>query len=458
MLRSFIRWGTELLQRFLSHPLLKRVIRNTGYLFSAQTISAALSMAQGILAARLLGPVGLGNVGLITLFSSNLNRLTSFRMSELVVSYVGKYEAEEDHFKAAAVFKAAAMVEFSGSIVAFLLVLFLAPLGAEVFSHDPTLSGLYAFYGLSVIANLIMESSTGLLQYFNRFRWIAYVMVAQSVITLAMIAFAFFANGNITMVVTAYLSGKVVLAVSLTVMAIWQARRAWGPGWWRAPLGSLRDDYRALSRFAISTNISGTLNLVTRDSDELWLGAFTSPLQAGYYKIAKAILNVILIPVSPLIQTTYKEVATEIANRRWANVRYLIRSGSLISAAWTIPAALGLVVFGRWVVGLYGTNFLPTSYICLLIMLVGGVVVNILYWNRSVLLPLNLPEFPTKVHFIGAILKIVGIIILVPQFGALGMSALLSGFFLFTSVALVLKALQTIRKAEALATDTQGAA
>ncbi len=456
MLQSFFRWGAGMLQRFLSHPLLKRVIRNTGYLFSAQTISAALSMAQGVLAARLLGPVGLGNVGLITLFSSNINRLTSFRMSELVVSYVGKYEAREDPIKAAATFKAAALVEFSGSVLAFILIIILAPLGAEIFSHDPGLANLYAFYGLSVIANLIAESSTGLLQYFNRFRWIAFVMVAQSVVTLGLIVFAFVTSGNIVMVVSAYLIGKIILAMSLTALAIWQARRAWGAGWWRSPLKSLRDDSRDLIRFALSTNISGTLNLITRDSDELWLGAFTSPLQAGYYKIAKAILNVILIPVSPLIQTTYKEVATEIANRRWMNVRYLLRSGSLISAAWTLPAALGLVVFGRWVVGLYGLNFLPTSYLCLLIMLVGGIAVNIFYWNRSVLLPLGLPEFPTKVHFVGALLKVVGIVFLVPQFGALGMSALLSAFFLFSSVVLVSKALQTIRKAESVPPPAQG--
>jgi O-antigen/teichoic acid export membrane protein len=109
------------------------------------------------------------------------------------------------------------------------------------------------------------------------------------------------------------------------------------------------------------------------------------------------------------------------------------------------------------VVGLYGSNFLPTSYISLLIMLVGGAAVNIFYWNRSVLLPLNLPEFPTKVHFVGAVLKVIGIVLLVPQFGALGMSALLSAFFLFTSLVLVFKALQTISKAESIPTSTQGA-
>ncbi|KPK88406.1 MAG: hypothetical protein AMJ88_19035, partial [Anaerolineae bacterium SM23_ 63] len=62
---SFLR---SLSKRILRNPLMQRIIRNTGYLFSAQTISAAMSMAQGVLAARLLGVEGAGYVGIITQF------------------------------------------------------------------------------------------------------------------------------------------------------------------------------------------------------------------------------------------------------------------------------------------------------------------------------------------------------------------------------------------------------
>ncbi len=95
LLRSLYRLGSASLKRFLSHPLFQRVIRNTGYLFSAQTIAAGLSMGQGILTARLLGVEGAGLVGIITQFSSNIYRLISFRMSELVVSFVGEFSAKE---------------------------------------------------------------------------------------------------------------------------------------------------------------------------------------------------------------------------------------------------------------------------------------------------------------------------------------------------------------------------
>jgi O-antigen/teichoic acid export membrane protein len=435
-------------KRFLRNPLLRRVIRNAGYLFSAQTASAALSMGQGILTARLLGVEGAGYVGIITQFASNINRLTSFRMAELVVSFVGEFSARGRQRHAAAVFKAAILAETGSSVLAFLLVVVLAPFGASLFAHEPALANLLAVYGLSVLANMMAESATGLLQYFNQFRTIAAIAIGQSLLTLLLILAAFISRSGLEAVVMAYLIGKIIWALSTSAAGLWQARVEWGPGWWRVRLGLLSDRRMDLIRFAVSTNITGTLTLITRDSEELWLGAFTSPLQVGYYKIAKAIMNILIIPVNPLISTTYREVAREVASRSWANVRYLLRSGSLISAAWTLPASLGLLVFGQWVVALYGIEFLPTSYTSLLILLIGVLVINVFYWNRTVLLPLGMPEFPTKVHFVAAILKVGGTFLLVPQLGANGMAILLSGFFVCTAGILVWKTLIEIRRAE----------
>jgi O-antigen/teichoic acid export membrane protein len=446
----------SLIRRFLNNPLLQRVVRNAGYLFSAQTFSAAMSFGQGVLAARLLGVAGAGYVGLSTQFSSNINRLTSFRMAELVVNFVGDFNAKQQERHAAALFKAAALIEITSSIIAYIMILALSPLGARIFAHNPELSGLFALYGFSVLANLMSESSTGLLQYFDRFRSLAFIMGGQALLTLLLILGAFIANAGLQSVVLAYLFGKVLWAVSVSMAGIWQARRAWGPGWWRTPLSLLQPRRRELVRFAVSRNINGTLKLVTRDSEALWLGAFSSPLQVGYYKIAKAIMNVVIMPVDPLISTTYREVAVEVANRRWKNVRYLLRSGSLISAAWTLPASLGLLLFGRYVVSIYGPEFLPTSFDSLLILLIGVLAVNIFYWNQSVLLPLGMPEYPTKVQSVGAVLKIAGTILLVPMMGAVGMAALLSGYFIFISGTLVWKTCTKLNSMELQTASSEG--
>jgi O-antigen/teichoic acid export membrane protein len=271
-----------------------------------------------------------------------------------------------------------------------------------------------------------------------------------------LIAVAYLAQGGLLAVVIAYLAGKAVWAISISAASLWQARRAWGPAWWRAPLSLLGSRQREMIRFALSTNVTGTLTLVTRDSEMLWLNALSTPEQAGFYKLALAFTNVLLIPVDPLISTTYREVAREVGGRRWQNVRYLLRSGSLISAAFTLPAAAGLALLGPWIIGLtYGPSFVP-AHSSLLILLAGVLVVNIFYWNRTVLLPLGLPEYPTKVYLVGTILRVIGILTLVPLYGAEGMAALLSAFFVLTVLVLVRKTAVELNRVESVAAPAGG--
>jgi O-antigen/teichoic acid export membrane protein len=337
----------------------------------------------------------------------------------------------------------------ASSLLAYALVLLLAPLAARVLApREPANAGLYGLYGLIILANLMAESSTGLLQVFNRFRVLAVVMVGQSALTLLLIAGVVATQGGIVEVLAAYLIGKVVWALSITSVALWQARLHWGMDWWRVPLSLLSDRRGELVRFALNTNFTTTLNLVTRDSELLWLSAFSNQVQVGYYKVALAIRNILIMPVEPLISTTYRETAREVAGKRWGNVRYLLRSGSLLSAAWTVPAGIGLALLGKWLISiLWGDAFQP-AYVNLMILLAGIVAVNIFFWNRNVLLPLGMPEVPTKVHLVAAILKVAGIVLLVPRWGANGMAALLSAFYIGTTGVLVWKTYREVRRAE----------
>jgi len=448
MLRTISSRLEALLERFIKNPLLQRVLRNASYLFSAQTVSAGLSFAQGVLAARTLGIAGVGQLEAIIQFSSNINRLTSFRMGELVISYVGEFTEDGRGEYAAAVYKMAALSEAGSSLLAFAVVVLLAPWGAEFFAHDPALADLCILYGLTILANGITESSTGLLQYFDRFKRLAVVTVLQSILTLGLISYAFFSRGTLLHILIAYLAGKVVWSGAISIAALLEARKQWGNGWWLEPLSLLKGRFRELFHFAFNTNITGTITLITRDSETLWLAGFASLTQVGYYKIAKAIMNILIIPVNPLISTTFREIAREAARKQWENVRYLLRTGSTLAALYTVPASIALVFLGRFVIGLYGSDFLPVSYYALMILLIGVCADNILYWNRTVLLPLGQPSYPTIVHSIGAGLKIAGTLLLVPRFGALGMAALLSLFMTGTATILLGRTLRVLRNLE----------
>jgi O-antigen/teichoic acid export membrane protein len=435
--------------RMLRNPLLQRVIRNSSYLFGSSTLSAALSMVQSILAARLLGVAGFGVLGTTIQFVTVINRLTSFRMTEVVVKYVGAYESQDRPDLASASFKAASLTESASSVLAFVLIVLLAPIASNILLGDPDAAALVILYGLVLLFNLIAESAHGLLAVTDQFRTVAAFNIVQSVLTLVLIGAAFLVQGTLVSVLLAYLVGKAAAAVGLTVAGLRQASRLWGAGWWRAPLSLLRDKRREMTHFALNTNLNGTLNLITHDSELLWLSALTSPTEAGYYKLAMAILNLLIIPVDALITPTYREVAREVATRQWRNVRYLLRSGSMMAGGYTLAASVFLVVLGEPLIArLWGPEFLPTAYQALLILLVGGLAANTLYWSRRALLALGDAGYPTRVSAVAAVLKIIGTLALVPAGGALAMAGLLSAYFAGTSSVVAAKVLTTVRHQE----------
>jgi len=404
-------------------------------------------MLQGILIARLLGAEGFGVLGTITLFTSTINNLVSFRMSEIVVKYVGYYTETNDEHRAAAIFKAAVLVEMIASLIAFILVIFLAPIGARFFTKDPENTPLFLIYGLVVLFNLVAESSTGLLQISDRFRWIASLNLVQSTTTLAIIMIVYFLGGSIPGVLMAYLLGKAVCALGLTIAAMLEANQRWGRKWWQSPLNLLKHQRHELTHFAISTNISSTISLATKDSEILWVSLLSNPLQAGYYKLALALSNIVQMPIDPLPQATYPELSRQVAQKNWGDMRKILRQGSRLAGGYTLFVMILLILFGRALIEfLYTPEFLP-AYPALIILLVGLLVANTFYWRRISLLALGRADFPAKVNLVLAIIKVAGALLFVPKYGYLASAALLAGFFIFNSIITVLKTYSLINTA-----------
>ncbi len=402
-------------------------------------------MVQGIFAARLLGAEGFGLLSATIIpFVSTVNRLSSFRMSELVVKYLGEHLAEDRREHAAAIVKGAALTDALASAFGFLLLIALAPLASSFLAKDPAAAPLFLTYGVILLANGTFETATGILQARDRFRAIAAINLIQSSLTAGLILAAFFTQQGLIQVLYAYLWGKVFAGLTTSAVAYREIQGVLRAGWWRQPLATI-EDWGGIARFALSTNLSGTVNLITRDSETLWVSLLRNPTEAGYYKIALGVINLVMLPVQPLIGTTYAEFSRTIAQRQWQQTSNLLRRVSGLAGAWTLAAALGLSFFGSWVISrLYGAAFAP-AYPALLLLLIGYGVANILFWNRPLLLALGLPTYPLKTAAAAGLVKTALTLWLVPAYSYLAQAALLSAYFVLSIGANVYRGLGEIR-------------
>lgn len=427
--------------------LLRSVIKNSTYLFSGNTVAAGLGMLQGILAARTLGVLDWGVVAGVMTFASSVDRLLSFRMSELVIKYMGEALAQDDRPRAAAVFKAAALVETGTSLLSYLLVFLAAPLAATLFSKDPAAAPFFIFYGLIIPAGFAYETSTAVLQIGGHFRSQAALNVIQGVLTAGLIVFAFFTHGSIWLILAAYLLGKTISGFGLAALAFRYMHNAIGPDWWKVSFDRLppRRDFWA---FAFSSNFSGTVNLFAKDSEVLWIEYFLGPKAGGYYRTGMAIINFVLMPIDPFIRTSFPEIARAVTEKAWQRLRLLLRRLTLISTAWTGTVILAFLLAGQQIITLmYGAQYAPAATITL-ILLVGYGTANILFWNRPLILSLGKPTYALIVMLAVGLAKVVLGYLLVPICGATAEAILLSGFFVISIGLIVWRSFHEIRRLE----------
>ena len=430
--------------------ILQRVVRNSSYLFSSNTISAALSVVQGIFIVRLLGDSDYGLLVIVMDFASNINRLLSFRMSEVVVRYMGEALAQDDRERAAAFVKGIGLTEAVTSVLAYLVLLLLSLWGAQTFAKDIALVSLFRFYGLFLLANLVYETAVGVLQATNNFKKVARANFYQSIATTVLILTAYILGLGIVGILAAYLIGKAIAGLLIAAFALHELSDRLGPRWMHAPL-SLITNWTSILRFAFSTNLNGTVNLFARDNIRLYLAVFLSNAQVGYFKLAASLVNLVMLPIEPFTWPTYTEITRTVAQHQWQATRQLLKQVSAIAGVWTLVAGGGLVALGWWIIPLlYGSEMAP-AYPCLVILLIGYAFANVMNWNRPLLLALGQPGYPLMVAAVTGAVEILLLFLLLPGNNYLVGAAIFSAYLAVSITWNVLRGLSLIKHREALA-------
>lgn len=437
----------SLLSKFKNDPLFTKVMRSSGSLFSNNTLALGLSVVQGIMATRLLGPAGFGLIGVVMAFASTVNSLFSFRMSELVVRYGGEYLNKQEKEKASALIKAASLTEGGVSLIAFLVVIATASLAETYLAKTPDIAWMFTFFAINLLANFNTETSTGILQITDRIKLQGTINLIQAIVTTLVIAGAFFFNGSITVVLIAYLIGKSIVGLGLFFVAQNQLHEKLGSGWWCTPISALTTR-KEIFRFAFSSNISATIIKLFRESELIWVGFFLDTTAVGYYRVAYTITHFLAIPADPLIATTFPEINKLAVEKAWGKLKSFLKKVTAFSFAYNIILGVGLILLGQWVIQIYsGADYL-NAYPALVALTIGLVFNYILFWNRPLLLALGLPEFPVYVTLAAGVIKLALSFWLVPMYGVAAAGGLLSFYYIASVGLMVLRGLQKIKQNE----------
>ena len=416
--------------KFKDDPLLNRVLRSSAHLFTSNTLSLGLSVVMSALSFRLLGASGSGLIALVMSYTSTVNSLFSFRMSELVVRYGGEFLEKGEKEKASALIKSAALAEAVVSVLAFLVVLISSMWASQTFTKSPDSKLMFIVFALGLLANFNTETSTGILQVTGKIRHQGTINLIQSIISLGIVITAFFLSNPLWIVLLAYLASKVIPGLGLYFMGRRQLQKELGVQWQNAPMMNIAES-RSLIRFAISSNISATIIKIFRESESLWIGLFLSTEAVGYYKAAYSLVSFLSVPADPLIAATYPEINRLIVQRSWASLRSFLRKITALAFAINAAAALGFIFLGQFALVIFtGRQEFVAAYPAMIALFIGLAFNYTLFWNRPLLLSLGLTDYPIWTTLIVGLAKLALAFWLVPQYGILAAGTLLSFYYI----------------------------
>jgi teichuronic acid exporter len=251
-----------------------RALRNVLWLSSGSVLSRILSLARGIILARLLTPFDFGVYGLSGSIVGVKERLADIGAGNFLV-----YRPEEIEQHVETTF----WVNLALSSVLLALLAAVAPVLARIY-REPLLTPVLVLMGLGTWARVNASIHQNLLRIQSRFRALAIIDNCSGVVWLTVAAVLAWKGFGVWALVVSALAGNGTWAVLLVVTQGWRPR-------WRISKSS----FRLLGVFSFWYVGQGLAWYLMGNLDNLMVGRFLGMTLLGIYALA---FNYALLPVT----------------------------------------------------------------------------------------------------------------------------------------------------------------
>lgn len=318
----------------VSDSLTARTAGAVGWTAAARIIQQVFQLGISILLMRLLGPDAFGLIAMVAVFTGFMRVFSDFGFASALVQ---SREVTEAH--RSGVFWFTVLV----GLALTLLVAAISPLVAA-FYGDPLLRPITAAVGLTFILSAPAGVPTALLQKALRFKQIASVQVAATIVSSAAAIALALGGAGVWSLVAQSVVGAAAGSFLVFLVSDWRPR-------WKLDFRSLND----LLRYGAGLTGFNVLNYWSRSADNLLVGKFLGATALGIYSRAYSLMVLPLTQVVAVLQPVLFPALAEIQHDPQRVRGAYLRANRLITFI-TFPTMFGLfAVANPFVTALLGS-------------------------------------------------------------------------------------------------------
>lgn len=330
----------------------RAILRSTSIIGGASILNIAMMLVRTKVAALVLGPAGLGLVGLLISLMTTAGTFASWGIGNVATRQVA--EAGEDVRRAAAARRAMLLAAIGLGAVGVLVVFAARDKLASSVLDDPRQAGTVGWLALGVGLLVLFNAAVGILTGFRRIGDVARVSVASAMLATAVAVAALVAMRE-QAVVAFVLAGPAASAL----VALFFLGRVRQPGTLKPTGAELTPHWRALASLGLAFTAAAVVAAASQVALRALVQRELGPVALGHFHASWQIsTNYIGFILTAMAVDYYPRLTAVIRDRAQAS-EAINRQGE-VAMLLAGPILVATVGFSHWLVPLlYSSAFLP---------------------------------------------------------------------------------------------------
>ncbi|MAW81833.1 MAG: hypothetical protein CMI63_16485 [Parvularcula sp.] len=284
----------------------RRIMANAGKLLSGKAAGGVLSLAYLAIAARGLGPEGMGALVLAHAYAQVIAGVARFQSWQAVIRFGAPLIRAGDEARLKDLLRYTIRLDLLSGVASVAIALGLAPFAARAFGWSEDIRGLITVYCFAT-PFLIAATPTGVLRLYDKFKLLGWQLTLMPLIRFIGAIILWLTEANLGAFLVVWIASVFVHGTSLWVLG-WRELRQKN----QTPqiFGETdRKPDKAWLPFMIKTNLSSSIDLMHNNVPILIVGGVLGPAAAGLFKLAYNLANVLAQPVTMFNHASFPELS-----------------------------------------------------------------------------------------------------------------------------------------------------
>lgn len=408
-----------LLKNYLNNQT-KILLANSSWVFLSNGIRVGLAFVRSIIVARGLGIEIYGIYAVVQAFISAILELFNLNVGTALIKFGAEYLAEQRSDKLVVLLKLCLLITFCTAILGILLISGILLFFYDSFINYPGLTSVIIILSASVSLSFFDYIGQSILRLFFKFKLNSILQIIVTVFQVIVIGVTLLIYPkNLIFFMVAVISGNIIGSIITNVSVYYEIKEKIMP-YYKCKYNIISEDIKRILKFVFANSGSRTLKTILNQGDVLLLGILSTPVQVGFYSIAKKLGYSILILIDPLVNAVFPQFSKITSEKKYKELKGMIKQTTFMIL---LPVSLLLLIVILWkqeiIILVYGAQYKGAEN-PLVLHLFSALISAITFWSLSLILSLGLVTFRFFASLASLIVGALIAIILTPEYGAVG--------------------------------------